>query len=88
MKGKSTKIILILSITLQITWYSILWMSMVSQPDTAKLTDFSIFYISGQIANNEYSNIYDLEIQRSYQENLQGVSLVDEGFYHLIILPF
>ena len=83
MKEKTTKIILILGITLQITWYGLLWGNMVAQPETAKLTDFSIFYISGQIANNQYSDIYNLEIQRDYQESLQGISLQNGGF-----LPF
>jgi len=66
----------IVALAFQVTWYSMLWVGILTQPYLLKTADFSIIYTAGRIAaSGRYDLIYDLETQRQIQAELLGKSL-------------
>ncbi len=73
-----------LCLTLQVTWYAELLISLVGNPDTLKRTDFVIFYLSGKISNEVGpSQIYNADLQYQMRQELTGFDFNKEG-----VLPF
>ena len=68
------------------------WTYAVSQPDVLKALDFISMYTGGRVAGVDYSQVYDIELQRKVQSELLGTSLKTAellSFNHPpLLLPF
>ncbi len=75
---------------LQITWYGLMWINVLSQPDVLKAVDFSIFYTAGRIAaSGHYDLLYDVQTQVQVQGELLGKPIQTSEllpFNHLLLL--
>ena len=64
------RLVWIIAIVLQITWYILLWSTFISSSDVKK-ADFIIFYTAGVIARTKQAaNIYDLQLQYDLQKTV------------------
>ncbi len=69
----------ITALALQVTWYSLLWVSYVRDPQALVEADFRAFYAAGQIARQEgFGRVYDLALERRLQAEITGRPLTDE----------
>jgi len=77
-------VVLVLAIT-----YPILWLKMLNDPVQYTGTDYVPFYAASQISRNEgTSQVYDLELQRKYEENLGNFVIQPEDVRIFLNPPF
>jgi hypothetical protein len=73
MKRATLYIFLIIFITIQVTWYALLWVSYSSTPSELVEADFRAFYAAGSISNQYgMENVYNLDLEQKFQEAVTG----------------
>jgi len=66
-------LLIIILISVQVTWYSILWISYANNVDLLKESDFRAFYSAGLIAKDYGTNlVYNLDVESQTQEKITG----------------
>jgi len=69
----------IAALAFQVTWYGLLWVSYIRDPQALAEADFRAFYAAGQIARQEgFGQVYDLTLERRFQAEVAGRPLTDE----------
>jgi len=69
----------IVALAFQATWYALLWVSYVRDPQMLAEADFRVFYAAGRIARQEgFGQVYDLTLERRFQAEVAGRPLTDE----------
>lgn len=69
----------IAALAFQATWYALLWVSYVRDPQVLAEADFRAFYAAGRIARQEgFGQVYDLTLERRFQAEVAGRPLTDE----------
>jgi hypothetical protein len=69
----------IAALAFQVTWYGLLWVSYVRDPQVLAEADFRAFYAAGRIARQEgFGQVYDLTLECRFQAEVAGRTLTDE----------
>ena len=69
----------IAALAFQATWYALLWVSYVRDPQVLAEADFRAFYAAGRIARQEgFGRVYDLTLEHRFQAEVAGRPVTDE----------
>ena len=69
----------IAALAFQATWYALLWVSYVCDPQVLAEADFRAFYAAGRIARQEgFGQVYDLTLEHRFQAEVAGRPVTDE----------
>jgi len=70
----------IAALAFQVTWYALLWVSYVRDPQVLLGADFRAFYTAGRIARQEgFRWVYDLALEHRLQAEIAGHPLADKA---------
>ena len=79
----------IAALAFQVTWYALLWVSCVQDPQLLLGADFRAFYTVGRIAYQEgFGQVYDLTLERRFQAEVAGRPVTDEELLTYNHTPF
>jgi hypothetical protein len=72
-------LIFIVALAFHVTWYALLWVSYVRDPQVLAEADFRAFYAAGRIARQEgFGQVYDLTLEHRFQAEVAGRPVTDE----------
>ena len=79
----------IVALAFQATWYALLWVSYVRDPQVLAEADFRAFYAAGRIARQEgFRWVYDLALEHRLQAEIADHPLADKAVLIYIHPPF
>jgi len=83
------RLFFIAALIFQTTWYGLLWVSSIRDPQVLLGADFRAFYTAGRIARQEgFGRVYDLVVERRLQAEVAGRPLTAEELLIYIHPPF
>ena len=83
------RVFVISGLTSLVIVYPVLWARMISRTVERTGADFIAFYAAGRIAQNEGpGHVYDLDLQRHYEEQVVGFAILPEHISPYLHPPF
>lgn len=79
----------VVALAFQVTWYALLWISYVRDPQVLAGADFVAAYSAGRVAyERSWSQVYDMELEWQIQERVAGHSLTPQEVFNYNHPPF